>query len=505
MKLNKLLFFILISLLVVSYSGCSGGGGGGGSTSTPTVTLASIAVTPANPGILSGAVATEQFTATGTYSDSTTNNLTTSVTWSSSNTDVATISNTSGSNGLATLLAAGQTTITAASGSITGSTLLTVQADNNDNRLTVSVNGSLCTNAYPNKPCVSVTICNPGTSTCQTIDDILLDTGASGLRIFKSVLNTNISLTQVTSGSGSLADCIQYVDYSADWGPVETADVILGNEPAVTIPIHVIDSTFGQPTLCSQSNQYKLDSSPSTAGFNGLLGVGLFAQDCGSRCASVTNNAMYYSCSGSTCTATKVPLSNQVQNPVALLPLDNNGVMVQLPAVALGGATSIQGYLFLGIDTRSNNTPSGVTMYPADSTYGEFITVFPATGGNTYSSSFIDTGSNALFFDAGSVSALTICTIGSYTWYCNSPTLSLSANTEGYLGSPTSNVPFQIGNASTLFSSSNWVFGELGAPYDASTLSAYFDWGLPFFMGRNVYVGIKGKTSSLGTGPYWAY
>lgn len=124
MKLNKLLFFILISLLVISYSGC--GGGGGGSTSTPAVTLASIAVTPANPGILLETAATIQFTATGTYSDSTTKDITTSVTWSSSNTAVATISNTSGSNGLATLLAAGQTTITASSGSITGSTILTI-------------------------------------------------------------------------------------------------------------------------------------------------------------------------------------------------------------------------------------------------------------------------------------------------------------------------------------------------------------------------------------------
>jgi len=502
MKLNKLFFFILISLLVISFSGC--GGGGGGSTSTPAVTLASIAVTPANPGILSGTVATEQFTATGTYSDSTTNNLTTSVTWSSSNTDVATISNTSGSNGLATLLTAGQTTITASSGSITGSTLLTVQANNNDNRLTVTVNGgSLCTNAYPNKPCVSVTICTPGTSTCQTIDDILLDTGASGLRIFKSVLT--VSPTQVTSGSGSLADCIQYADYSADWGPVQTVDVILGNEPAVTVPIQVIDSSFSQPTLCSQSGQYTLDSSPSAAGFNGLLGVGLFAQDCGSSCASVANNKMYYSCSGSVCSQTKVPLSNQVQNPVVLLPLDNNGVMVQLPAVAPGGATSIQGYLFLGIDTRSNNSSSGFIMYPADSTYGEFITIFPATGGNTYNSSFLDTGSNGLFFDAGSVSALTTCTSGNFPgWYCPSSTQSLSATTEGYSGSPSGGVSFKIGDAST-FSSSNWVFSELGAPYDSSTLSAYFDWGLPFFMGRNVYVGIEGTSSNLGTGPYWAY
>ena len=433
MKLNKLLFFILISLLAIS---CSGGGGRR-DKHFPTVTLAFIAVTPANPGILLGTVTTKQFTATGTYSDSTTKDITTSVTWSSSNTTVATISNTSGSNGLATLLTTGATTITASSGSITGSTLLTVQADNNDNRLTVTVNGgSLCTNSYPNKPCVSVTICTPGSNTeCQTIDDILLDTGASGLRIFKSVLT--VSPTQVTSGSGLLADCIQYADDSADWGPVQTADVILGSEPAVTIPIHVIDSTFGTTPSQIKSLCGTPDTTPSSAGFNGLLGVGLFAQDCGSLCASVTNNQMYYSCSGSRCTATKVSLSNQVQNPVALLPLDNNGVIVELPAPAGGAQPSVQGYLFLGIDTRSNNSSSGVTMYPADPTYGEFITVFPATGGNTYSSSFIDTGSNGLYFDAGSVSALTTCTSGTFIgWYCPSSTLSLSATTEGYTGSP---------------------------------------------------------------------
>ena len=48
--------------------------------------LVSIAVTPANPSIGKGA--TQQFTATGTYSDSSTQNLTSSVTWSSTNTAV---------------------------------------------------------------------------------------------------------------------------------------------------------------------------------------------------------------------------------------------------------------------------------------------------------------------------------------------------------------------------------------------------------------------------------
>jgi hypothetical protein len=350
----------------------------------------------------------------------------------------------------------------------------------------VTVNGSLCTNSYPNKPCVSVTICTPGTSNCQTIDDILLDTGASGLRIFSSLLT--VPLTQISSGSGLLANCIQYADGSAEWGPVKTADIILGNEPAVTIPIQIIDSTFSNvPSSCGTA-----DTTPAATGFNGILGVGLFTEDCGSVCTSVTNNKMYYSCSGSTCTATIVPLSNQVQNPVSRLPVDNNGVIVKLPSVSLGGAVSVDGNLILGIGTRSNNAPSGATMYPANSTYGEFTTVF---NGITYSDSFIDSGSNGLFFNASSLSTLNPCG----DWYCPSSIQNLSATTKGSGGSPSGVILFQIGNASSLFSSPNNVFIELGGT-DTS-----FDWGLPFFLGRNVYVGIEERTSGLGTGPYWAY
>jgi hypothetical protein len=88
------------------------------------VNLVSIAIAPVNPAIAKGTK--QQFTATGTFSDSTTQNLTASVTWSSSNTGVATISNAAGANGLASSVAAGSTTIKAVSGSISGSTTLTV-------------------------------------------------------------------------------------------------------------------------------------------------------------------------------------------------------------------------------------------------------------------------------------------------------------------------------------------------------------------------------------------
>jgi hypothetical protein len=78
--------------------------------------LVSIAVTPANPSIAKNA--TQQFTATGTYSDNSTQNLTSSVTRSSTSTAVATIT----SKGLASGVSQGNTTIRVASGSISGST-----------------------------------------------------------------------------------------------------------------------------------------------------------------------------------------------------------------------------------------------------------------------------------------------------------------------------------------------------------------------------------------------
>src|SRR6202041_679543 len=85
-------------------------------TITPTA-LVSIAITPPTPSIALGT--TQQLTATGTYADNSTQNLTTSVTWASATISVTMISNAAGSNGLATSVAAGVSSITAAMGAIT--------------------------------------------------------------------------------------------------------------------------------------------------------------------------------------------------------------------------------------------------------------------------------------------------------------------------------------------------------------------------------------------------
>ncbi|HEY6969537.1 MAG TPA: Ig-like domain-containing protein, partial [Candidatus Angelobacter sp.] len=86
-----------------------------------TGTLQSIAVSPVNPSVTVGS--TQQFTATGTFSDTSTQDVTLNSHWSSSVASVATIANGPGA-GLATTFAAGNTVIGANSGGITNSTTL---------------------------------------------------------------------------------------------------------------------------------------------------------------------------------------------------------------------------------------------------------------------------------------------------------------------------------------------------------------------------------------------
>jgi hypothetical protein len=347
---------------------------------------------------------------------------------------------------------------------------------------------------YVNEPCVSVTICTPGTGTCQTIPNILLDTGSSGLRLFSCVVG--VGLTQEVDGSGnSMAECPSYADGSSDWGPIKTADVILGGEKASNVPIQIIDSTFGSiPSDCGQP-----EVSPLTSGFNGILGVGLFGADCGSACASTTNNRVYFSCSGTNCNSVTAATTAQVTNPVALMPTDNNGVILSLNAVSSAGASYSTGTLFLGVGTSSNNTLGSATVFAADSS-GNFQTKF----NNTTYAAFIDSGSNGLFFP--DISSLPNCSTSGYAggFYCPSSTLGFSATQIGFGSSPQSSISFSVMDADIAFdpSNPNAVFNNV-----AGNMSGAFDWGLPFFLGRKVYVGIEGMSvpSTSTTGPYWAY
>lgn len=377
---------------------------------------------------------------------------------------------------------------------------------------------------YFNEPTISVKVCEVGSTTnCVVVNNLLLDTGSFGLRVFKSVISSlNLSSqtdTTIAAGGGGttnpLAECFPYADGTADWGPVVKADIYMGNAPglkASNIAIQKIDSTYVQPTVCSQSSHgpYTLDVSPSGSGYNGVIGVGVFTEDCGTLCSGVTgaNTKVYFQCDtvGGTCTGVRVPLANQITNPAAGLPAGyNNGVALQLNAVSSdGGPTGVYGYLVLGIGNQTNNTPpSGVIMLQADAN-ANFKTTF---NGMVYNGSFIDSGTNTLSFpqtsstpDCGGVNTgfdcpSTIVTMSAIQGGCTT-----SPCSGGSTGSNAVEVPYYITNALNAIGSGNTVFNDIG-----TSMPGGFDWGLPFFLGRTVYVGFDATASSLGTGPYWAF
>jgi hypothetical protein len=373
------------------------------------------------------------------------------------------------------------------------------------NTLAVSVNSGISTQfAYTNGVFVSVTVCQPGsTSNCTTVPNVLLDTGSTGLRLLSGTVS-GLGLATVTSGGQTLTNCVQYLDNSYDWGPVATADIQLAGERASSVPIQIIaepnDVFPAAPSSCGGTAINTTD----LFGANGVLGVSFYQQDCGSACAPGTssNGGSYYSCSTTACSLTTASLSQQLQNPVGLFSTDNNGLILTLPSIASSGAISASGSLKFGVDTQSDNAlGSAFVLLP--NAYGNFSTTFKSVTSNV---GFLDSGSSALFFLTNATTGLPGCT--TYTgFYCPSTTQSLTATNTGSNGA-TSTVSFGVGNADSLLLSNNDVFSDLAGTGDDTTNNppfTYFDWGLPFFLGRSVFVVLEDKTANSVSGPYWAY
>ncbi len=344
----------------------------------------------------------------------------------------------------------------------------------------------------------SVTVCSPGSTTnCATVGGILVDTGSSGLRIISSALPSGFSLPQQTdSGGNPIAECTQFAD-GFSWGPVVTADMTIAGEKASSMPMQIINGGFASiPAGCSSNGPE--EDTVATFGANGVLGVGNFLQDCGPACTvnNSNNPALYYSCPASGCVVAAQALAQQVPNPVGLFASDNNGVIVELPSIGSTGATNTNGTLVFGIGTQSNNGLGSATVLTLDAN-GNFTTNFL---GNSIPGSFVDSGSTEFFFADNN---LPTCSVGGSTFFCpSSPsTVNLAATNKGSNGNSI-NTQFSVTNPNNI-PAQDFVANNLAAP-GPSTISG-FDWGLPFFFGRNVFVALEGKSTPGGTGLYTAY
>jgi hypothetical protein len=165
--------------------------------------------------------------------------------------------------------------------------------------------------------------------------------------------------------------------------------------------------------------------------------------------------------------------------------------------------------MIFGIGTESNNFLQSQTIYTLDSA-DQFTTTY---NGQTLTSSFIDSGTNALYFP----DTLPVCTENA-SYYCPASLTDLEAANAGATQGE-GVVDFGVENADSLLSTypSNAVFGTLAGPLGTFNTcsdgrgSCTFEWGLPFFYGRSVYVAIDSfsssgrNTNSGAQTPWWAY
>jgi len=513
-------------VLAVSLSGCGGGGGGGGGGPPPApiaslssyslsfgaqamnatspaqvITLTNIGSATLNVGavMLSGANA-DQFADTTTCASVAVNaSCTISVTFTptAAGSDSATLTIDSNASSASTVSLTG-------SGRSTGANTVAAYID-----LGPTVNGSQL--GAINLLYVTITVCAPGTATCQTIDHVQVDTGSTGLRLLSSVLSGPLAaaLTPVQTSAGAghaLVECTQFADgYS--WGPVKTVDLTIGTESVGGVRAQIIGDAAYPSSLasnaCTKGPNSTEEDTVTAFGANGLIGIGYFLQDCGPSCPS--DGSTYNDCAAGTCAGYFAAVSEQLPNPVAMFATDNNGVTLELPAVAeavdqVGTTPPVTGTIVFGVGASAGTLPGNVTVYQVNPGNSTFTARY---NGMDFGASFIDSGSNGWYFPN---QAPTIATCPSDArFYCPSQgVVQLQATIYDYFtATNTAAVEFKVYDLSQL-TQSTAAAGGLGGVWD-TTISESFDFGLPFFYGKSVYLAFEGSTLNGEVGPAFAY
>ena len=218
--------------------------------------LVSIAITPTDASIAKGL--TQQYTATGTYTDGSTAVITDGVTWGSSDTGIATISNDSGSKGLATAVSVGDANISASLSGITSNTSNTNLTIGNATLVSIAITPTdasiakgltqqyTATGTYTDGSTAVITDGVTWESSDTGIATISNDSGSKGLATAVSVGDANISasLSGITSNTSN-------------------------TNLTVTIPTHNVNVTVSIPTgtviIQNGSEQYTMSSSGTYA------------------------------------------------------------------------------------------------------------------------------------------------------------------------------------------------------------------------------------------------
>ena len=349
---------------------------------------------------------------------------------------------------------------------------------------------------------VSVTVCVPGSTVCQTVPNVQVDTESFGLRLASAAVSQVLSqLPHQTVAGSPVAECTGFADGNT-WGSVRSADVKIGGETAAALPVQILGDLPQSAVATGNCASGALELSPNDLGANGSLGIGVAPNDCGAFCANPpASNGSYYVCpGGSNCVPTVLPIAQQVTNPVSKFPADNNGVVLSMPSIGPSGSSTATGTLTFGIGTQSNNAqPTTLTKLTTNS-FGDVNATFAGTS----VTAFFDSGSNAYFFTDNTLPA---CAGNASSFYCPVPTAtrnvtvaSYNAVTSGAAGGTV--LSMSVGNAAQLLQTGNFALNDLAGTLGSG--ASFVDLGMPFFYGRTVYYGMD-RTASAGPAPFVAF
>ena len=214
-----------------------------------------------------------------------------------------------------------------------------------------------------NRLLVTITVCRPGTTECAAIDNVMVDTGSTGLRLESFAVPRWLHFPAFAGPNRrAMAECVRFVG-SSGWGALYRADVHIGGLTASDLPIQVFeDDARLRPADCERSA-----GQPTS---NGTLGVSTQLTDCLGTCNQSQSRPQMYDCDEAKCLPLRDPIDSAYRLPNPVGRLDDgriNGLIFDLPSPPLGGTDAVRGdtYLWGG---HGPGQPAGCRTYsPAQS------------------------------------------------------------------------------------------------------------------------------------------
>lgn len=356
-----------------------------------------------------------------------------------------------------------------------------------------------------NRSYITLTICQVGTSNCQTIDHIVVDSGSTGLRINQSAIALN-GITPLNYNGFPIYQCMQYAAGYA-FGPVVNLDLRIAEESAFNIPVQIFE--YNNPEMVPNSCSYGMPPANLAIGFgaNGIIGINPISNP-----DNDYTPGGVYTCDGATCTEVSNPNSiPQILNinPIAAFVNDNNGVIFSLPKVESVATMESQfGTLTFGLNTQDNNQVSNSVSKLLGSPNTDIWPVgfFIANVGSQNTVAMFDSGTPTYAMDV----PIALCPSPYENFYCPASgdynVISMLSGVNGGSSTPFVSTVFNY----TSFGGFATVMPYIGQSIVSIPSVANTLYGLPAFFGKSIYLGFKGAESTgaitpLGQGPAWGF